>query len=74
MLFLIKSEIVVIQYLEEDKAMYLYGAAVIVFAGLTIGNFIWQAFGGRDWDTAKERSFFQGAALGTFLLAMAVTR
>jgi len=30
--------------------------------GLAVGNFIWQAFTGRHWDIAIERSWFQGFA------------
>jgi len=49
----------------------MYGTAIVVCAGLTIGNFIWQAFGKREWDKAAERSFFQAVALGAFLLTTA---
>ena len=51
--------------------MYEAAIAVYVCAGLTIGNFIWQAFGKREWGTATERSFYQAVALSTFLLATA---
>ena len=49
----------------------MYGTAIAICAGLMIGNFVWQAFTKREWGTAIERSFFQAAALGTFLLATA---
>jgi hypothetical protein len=45
----------------------MYMSAVYVFAGLTVGNFIGQAFGKRDWRKATDRSFFQAVAIGTFL-------
>lgn len=36
--------------------------------GLTVGNFLYQAFGSQDWATAAERSFFQVFALVLFHL------
>lgn len=33
--------------------------------GLACGNYIYQAATGEQWDVARERSFFQGAALLT---------
>lgn len=38
------------------------------FAGLMAGNFLYQAFGARDWAAAAERSYFQAAALAALLL------
>ena len=48
----------------------MFGTAMAVWVGLTLVNFAWQAsLGQSDWGTATERSFFQAAALGAFLLA-----
>jgi hypothetical protein len=41
-----------------------------VWAGLAVGNFLYQLFGQRLWAVAAERSYFQGLALLTvFVMA-----
>lgn len=37
---------------------------MILAVGLTVGNFVFQAFAGQAWDHATEWSFFQAFALG----------
>mgnify|MGYP001612904391 CR=1 FL=1 len=61
-------EIVVIQYLDEDKTMYK--TAIVVWVGLTFGNFVMEAFGERKWGRTAEISFFQALAIGAFVLVM----
>jgi hypothetical protein len=43
---------------------------VLVTFGLVVGNFMYQAFAGHDWESATERSFFQAVAV---LLCWALT-
>lgn len=38
-------------------------ALFLLFIGLAAGNFAYQIFTDQDWETAKERSFFQATAL-----------
>ena len=49
--------------------MYITALGVIV--AITVGNFIWAS---REckWDEALERSFFQAAAIGAYLLVIAL--
>ena len=49
--------------------MYITALGVIV--AITVGNFVW-ASTERKWSEALERSFFQAAAVGTYLLVMAL--
>ncbi len=46
----------------------MFVTAVGLWAGLTVGNFLWQLATKKEWGVAIERSFFQAVALGTFLL------
>ena len=48
----------------------MFPTAINVFVGCVLGNFIWQAFGKRDWSRAAERSFFMAVSLIAFLLAV----
>jgi hypothetical protein len=41
--------------------------AVMLWAGLSLGNFLYQAIGKKDWSRAAEISFFQAVALGMFV-------
>lgn len=36
---------------------------LLITLGLVLGNFIYQSFGGQDWETAVERSVFQIVAI-----------
>jgi hypothetical protein len=44
--------------------------AIIVFLGLTTGNFILQFFRDQDWAVAFERSFFQAIAIIAYILVI----
>lgn len=41
---------------------------LLLWCGLSIGNFIWESIGGHQWQIAIERSFFQGVAIVCCLL------
>lgn len=43
----------------RNKAMKL----LLLFAGITLVNFIYQLFTAKDWGVALDRTFFQGVAL-----------
>lgn len=58
--------------IESIKEEGMYGSALCVFVGLTVGNFIWQMFTKREWIVAVERSLLQAFAIGAYLLAMAI--
>jgi hypothetical protein len=45
-----------------------------VLIGLTVGNFLYQAFGHMDWLVAIERSYFQMSALIAIGLAQFLTK
>ena len=55
----------------NKEIIIMYTTAVGVFAGLTVGNYILEAFTKRNWGRAAERSFFQAVAIGIFLFAAA---
>ena len=45
--------------------------AIMVFAGLTIGNYLYQMVTGKsNWSAAFERSFFQGVAILVLVLVI----
>ncbi|MBU4466556.1 hypothetical protein L6250_02595 [Candidatus Parcubacteria bacterium] len=51
----------------------MLGTAIVVYAGLTIGNFIYAAFKKqKDWGEAAKISFFQAIALSVFMFFMAI--
>ena len=49
----------------------MLGSAIITIVGATIVNFVWQAFTERDWETAKERSYFQTVTVVVYSFLMA---
>ena len=47
----------------------MISSLVFLFADLVTGNIVWQAFYGRQWEAAAERSYFQLIALvGAYLV------
>ena len=48
----------------------MLGPAVITIIGVTICNFVWQAFNERNWETARERSYFQVVAVFVYSFLM----
>ena len=46
----------------DSKIAFPWG----LLLGLTMGNFIWQAFGAKDWSVALDRSYFQAGAVAAF--------
>lgn len=48
--------------------MNIYLLALMTAAATTAGNFIYQYFRNKDWEKAKERSYFMGIGIGIFLL------
>ncbi|MFM2330866.1 MAG: hypothetical protein RLZZ26_373 [Candidatus Parcubacteria bacterium] len=43
-----------------------------VLLGCIFGNYAYQAFGGRDWSVALERSFYQAIPIACLLLIRAL--
>lgn len=41
--------------------------ALLLWAGLSVGNFLYQAITKKNWSRAAEISFFQAVALGMFV-------
>jgi len=50
----------------------LYVTAFGVFAGVVIGNFVWQIFTSQAWSVAVERSWFQFFAIALFTVLLAI--
>jgi len=43
-----------------------------VFLGLTVGNFVWEAFTTQNWSRASDHTYFEAIALIAMFLVLSV--